>query len=135
MKRSLFLSLAFMAIFAFFCNAQDGKMKSSTVSGPEKVEAYYFHFTSRCATCLAVENEARENIKFLYGSNINFKSINLDDASSKEIAKKLKVSGQSLLIVKEGKQINLTNDAFLYAKNNPEKFKSILKEKIDKFLL
>jgi len=124
-----------MVMFSFNSSAQPGNKKTSNVVAPVKVEAYYFHLTSRCPTCLAVESVAKRTIESLYAGKVSFKSINLDDASSKSIAEKLKVPGQALLIVKGGKQLNLTNEGFMYAKKDPEKFKSIIKEKVDALLL
>lgn len=112
------------------CIAQEGKKEVKSVAGP-KIEAYYFHFTSRCVTCKAVEAEAKKDLESLYGSTVTFKSLNLDEASGKAIADKLKVEGQTLLVVKGDKKINLTNEGFMYARNNPEKFKAVIKEKVD----
>jgi hypothetical protein len=105
----------------------------------KKVEAYYFHFTARCETCRAVEAAAKENLAVLYPDlvregMVTFQAINLDEKSSKPIAKKLKVPGQSLLLVEGETQVNLTNEAFLYARPNPDKFKAIMKEKVDALL-
>ena len=105
------------------------KGTSGTVS--KKVEAYYFHFTMRCETCRSVEAQAKADLESLYPGNISFRAINLDDASGKTIAEKLRVSGQTLLIVRVDHQINLTNEGFMYARSNPAKFKSILKERVD----
>ena len=134
---TLILTLAFIP-----CNAQNTSKQSAsstkmagTSVNAEKVEAYYFHLTSRCPTCIAVESVAKKTIESLYAGKVTFKSINLDDASSKSIAEKLQVPGQALLIVKGGKQVNLTNEGFMYAKKDPEKFKSIIKEKVDALLL
>jgi len=132
MKNLRFLfavSILASATMAFAQNGETGK----------KVEAYYFHFTQRCETCLAVEASAKENLEVLYpeqvkSGNITFQSINLNDKSSKPIAKKLNVPGQSLLLVQGDKQVNITNEAFLYARPNPDKFKAIMKEKVDGLL-
>jgi len=97
----------------------------------DKVEAYYFHNAIRCETCRTVEAEAKADLKELYGSKINFQAMNLEDKATKKIAEKLEVSGQTLLVVKGGQKINLTNEGFLYAVTNPDKFKSIIKEKVD----
>ena len=90
-------------------------------------------------TCKAVEAEAKKDLETLYPDmtkqgNLSFQAINLDDASSKAIAEKLKISGQTLLLVKGTQKINITNEGFLYANTNPEKFKSIIKEKVDGLL-
>jgi len=128
------LSLAFiMFMGSWSCNAQTDK-KVSTTNASTKVEAYYFHFSSRCVTCKTVEAETMADIKSLYGDKVSFQAINLDDESSKALAKKLQVAGQSLLIVKGDEIINITNEGFMYARSNPEKFKSIIKEKVDPLL-
>ncbi len=121
------------------CNAQNTSKKENTASNSDKIEAYYFHFTSRCVTCKAVEAEAKKDIETLYpeqvkSGKITFQAINLDDISSKVIAEKLGISGQTLLIVKGDQKINITNEGFMNARNNPDKFKEIIKEKIDKLM-
>ena len=120
------------------CSAQ-GKKVTEKVAASDKIEAYYFHFTSRCVTCKAVEAQAKEDLEKLYPEQvkkgtITFQAINLDDASSTAIAEKLKVSGQSLLLVKGSKQINITNEGFMYARNNPDKFKAVIKAKVDELI-
>jgi thiol-disulfide isomerase/thioredoxin len=96
-----------------------------------KVEAYYFHNATRCTTCKTVEAEAKADLQELYGNKVSFQALNLEDKSTQELADKLQVSGQTLLIVKGNKKVNLTNEGFLYAVTNPEKFKLIIKEKVD----
>jgi hypothetical protein len=96
-----------------------------------KIEAYYFHNKTRCTTCKTVEAEAKADLKELYGDKVTFQALNLEEKSTEPIAQKLKVSGQTLLVVKGDKQVNLTNEGFLYAVTDPVKFKSIIKEKVD----
>lgn len=114
-------------------NAQTTK-KEKTVNASGNIEAYYFHFNTRCVTCRAVEAQAKADIESLYSGKIPFKAVNLDEVSSKEIADKLRISGQTLLVVKGDKQIILTNEGFMYATTNPAKLKSIIKQKVDKLL-
>jgi hypothetical protein len=134
MKQIVMLSFAFVMIMGnWSCNAQTNKKDVKTVAST-KVEVYYFHFTSRCVTCKTVEAEAKADIESLYGGKVTFQAINLDDESSKAIAEKLQIAGQTLLIVKGDTKINLTNEGFMYARNNPEKLKSIIKEKVDPLL-
>lgn len=119
-----------MFVPLFSCNAQSSK-KDVTTNSTDKIEAYYFHFTNRCVTCRTVESEAKADIENLYGGKITFQSINLDDASSKVLAEKLQVSGQTLLLVKGSQKIDITNEGFMYAVHQPEKLKAVIKEKID----
>lgn len=130
MKRILFFIFTIMVLGGTFCSAQNSK-KENAASVSNKVEAYYFHFNTRCETCRAVEAQAKADILFLYPGEATFTAINLDDASSKPIAERLRISGQTLLIVKGDKKINLTNEGFMYATTNPAKLKSIIKQKVD----
>jgi hypothetical protein len=104
-----------------------------------KVEAYYFHFTTRCATCRAVEEQTKRDIEILYprqvkDGTISFKALNLEEPDGKSLGEKLKISGQTVLIVSGNKKINLTNEGFLLVQSNPDKYKNIIKQKIDNLL-
>ncbi|MBW8334130.1 MAG: hypothetical protein K0M40_19090 [Prolixibacteraceae bacterium] len=129
MKKFIFLSFAMMMLMSsFICTAQTQKKETAAAN---QIEAYYFHNASRCVTCKTVEAEAKADLESLYGSQVTFKALNLEDDATKPIAKKLDVSGQTLLVVKGNKKVNLTNEGFMYARTNPKKFKSIIKEKVD----
>jgi hypothetical protein len=137
--KTIKIILAFVMFMpAVACSAQTEKNDAKTVTS-DKIEAYYFHFTARCMTCRTVEAQAKEDIETLYPEmvmqgKISFQSINLDDASSKELAERLQISGQTLLIVKGDQKINITNEGFMYAVHQPEKLKAVIKEKIDGLL-
>jgi hypothetical protein len=113
--------------------AQSNKTETKNNTS-SKIEAYYFHLTSRCVTCKTVEAETKKDLEALYGDQVVFRSLNLEEKSTEPLAEKLKISGQTLLIVKGEKQINLTNEGFLYAVNNPAKLKAIIKQKVDGLL-
>ena len=132
-------------VFSFWnCQAQNEK-KSPAVKASQngnaqvKIEAYYFHYTTRCMTCRTVEERALENLQDLYpemykNGNLTFKAADLNTKEGEELAKKVGVSGQTLLLTRGPKQINLTNEAFLYAVTNPEKYTAVIKEKVDELL-
>lgn len=146
MKTLKSLLLLTSALVLISCNSRKPggeNQKSSEVASitddPDRIQAYYFHFTARCVTCRTIEESTRTNLQALYPEHtrtgmISFQSLNLDDDSCKIVASKLGVSGQTLLLVKGDQKINLTNDGFLYAVPNPEKFKQIINEKVE-FLL
>jgi hypothetical protein len=95
--------------------------------------------TTRCVTCKAVEAEARKNIEMLYvdqvkSGNITFTALNLEEAAGKSMGEKLGVNSQTLLIVKGDQKINITNEGFLYAVSQPQKFTEVIKSKIDPLL-
>jgi hypothetical protein len=138
MRTIKFLFSVSLFFAVFFCNAQTTKEANKAVSSTT-VEAYYFHFNSRCTTCRTVEAQTKADIELLYpelvkSGQISFTAVNLDEADGKKIGKKLGVSGQTLLLVKGDQKINITNEGFMYAVSQPEKLKSIIKEKVDGLL-
>jgi len=136
----LFFTIALVIPF-LSCNAQPEKKEVKTSdNASDKIEAYYFHFTARCVTCRTIEAKARENLEVLYPNHvkqglITFQSVNLEEASSRPLAERLGVSGQTLLLVKGDQKINLTNEGFMYAVAKPDKFKEIINEKVEGLLI
>ncbi len=133
-KLSYFITLICLISLSSGINAQstnnDGE---SSVKETNKVKVYYFHNTRRCATCNAVEEVTLETLKESYpdqfaSGEITFESLNLEEDEGENIARKLNLSGQTLLLVINGKKKDLTNEAFMYAKSSPDK----LKKKINK---
>ncbi len=140
MKPIRLLAVLAISITFLACNSQPAKKAAKEMSSSsDKIEAYYFHFTARCVTCKTIEAKAKENLELIYPAQvkqglITFQAINLDEESSKPLAEKLGVAGQTLLIVKGDQKINITNEGFLYAVAKPEKFREVINEKVD-FLL
>jgi len=135
------LITAFLLLTPFIgCTGQTTSKEVVTAgNNSDKIEAYYFHFTARCTTCRTVEAKAKEDLESLYPNQvkqglITFQSLNLEETQYKTLADKLGVSGQTLLLVKGDQKINLTNEGFMYAVAKPEKFKEIIKEKVDGLL-
>ncbi len=95
------------------------------------VKAYYFHATRRCDTCIAVEKVSQEAITEYYGKQVEYISLNSEDAANEKLVKQFKVAGPALLIVKGSQVIDLTTDAFLNAESKPEKLKARIKSSID----
>lgn len=139
MKAIKLMFLLFVAVSISACNAQSSQDQKSSVADTYELQVYYFHFTKRCATCNAVENEAKVALEMFYADqlkegNIAFTSLNLEEDDGKKVAEQLKVSGQTLLLVKGDQMVNLTNEGFMNARTNSGKFHEILKSNIDKLL-
>jgi len=101
------------------------------------VQVYYFHLTRRCATCLAVESVTEAAIKENFADamakgSITFQSVNLEEKANKSLVKKMKVSGQALLVVSGDERIDITDKGFLYARNEPDRLKTVVKETVEK---
>jgi hypothetical protein len=136
MKNFILAGFMMLVISGASCNAQTEKKLTGSATSGSDIEVYYFHMTVRCATCKAIEAEARKDIEILYpeqfkSGKINFTSLNLQEEEGKTVGEKLGVSGQTLLIVKADQKINITSEGFLYAVSKPDKFKEIIKDKID----
>lgn len=133
---SFVFALGVLATTAHCCSypqsdANTAKTVSLENDDATAVQVYYFHATRRCATCQAVETVTQEALKQYYGDKIVFKSINRDEEKDNPMIAKYKVNGQTLLIVKGDKVVNLTNEAFMNARTNPDKLKAKIKSTID----
>jgi len=131
--------LLLMAASLSACKTQSSQDPKSGLTENGELQVYYFHFTKRCATCNAVENETRVALEMFYADqvkegNIAFISLNLEQEDGKKMAEQLQVSGQTLLLVRGEQMVNLTNEGFINARTNSGKFHEILKSTIDKLL-
>lgn len=134
--KNLLFSFLIISLVAISCKGQPDKKSNTTVSNSTDVEVYYFHMTVRCVTCKTIEAEARKNIEMLYADQvktgkISFVALNLEEPTGKAIGEELGVNSQTLIIVSGDKQINITNEGFLYAVSQPQKFTEVMKSKID----
>jgi hypothetical protein len=139
MRKILLVSFILITLVGNSCHSQTNLKPSTPVSGIEEIDVYYFHMTTRCTTCKTVEAEARKNIEMLYADKvksgkISFTALNLEEASGKSIGERLGVNSQTLLIVKGDTKINITNEGFLYAVSQPQKFTEVMRSKIDPLL-
>ncbi len=121
------------------CGSKSEKANASTalakeVSTSQNVKMVYFHATRRCLTCTAVEEVTKQTLAKHYDNKISFESFNRDEEQNKALVEKYKIGGQTLLLLTGDKVVNLTNEAFLYARVQPEKFEQILIEKLNAVL-
>ncbi len=136
MKRFLKFSLAiFLTLSSLSCVAQETKKAESNTTTVGKVEVYYFHYSRRCNTCVSVEENAKLALETLYADKVKsgeytFTVLNLDDASSKPLAEKLSVGGQSLLVVCGTKKVDITDKGFMNA-HNLEKMEVAVKTAVE----
>jgi hypothetical protein len=132
-----------MLVFAVTAQCCNGSSADNSTSEKEvlsenqdtsQVKVYYFHATRRCATCNAVEETTKEALAEYYGDKVSFESINREEEKDNALVKQYEISGSTLLIINGDKKVDLTNDGFLNARTNPEKFKSKLKSTIDSLI-
>jgi hypothetical protein len=139
MKQFTFLAAVLVIVLSSIsCNGQPNKQEVAKTVNSAKVSVYYFHFTRRCATCMAVEENARNAVEALYpnefkSGDYSFTSMNLDEANTKEIANKLGVGGQTMMVVCGDKKLDITSAVWMAA-HDPDKMKVEIKSGIDKVL-
>lgn len=137
-KLALMSTLLGLVLSITSCNSQGNKEVAAQTVNSQKVAVYYFHFTRRCATCMAVEENARKAVEALYPNEIkageySFTSLNLDETSTKGIADKLGVGGQAMMVVHGDKKLDITSAAWMSA-HDLEKMKVEIKSGVDKVL-
>jgi hypothetical protein len=137
-KVKLLAAVLIVFLSSVSCNSQTNNQKVTQTVGSSKVSVYYFHFTRRCATCMAVEENARKAVEALYPNEVksgdySFTSMNLDEANTKEIADKLGVGGQTMMVVRGDKKLNITSAVWMSA-HDLDKMKTEIKSGIDKVL-
>ncbi len=133
---AIVLSLVFIA-----CNAQNTKQggERQKIAADENIKVMYFHFSRRCATCNAVEAETENALKELYPDEMKegkiiFKSVNLDMEDGKKRGKEYGIDSQSLVVIKDDHQTDLTTEGFMNARTKPEKLKEKIRETIEEYL-
>jgi hypothetical protein len=137
MKRIIFLfSILSVLAVSISCNSHGTRKESALTMKTTGTQVYYFHFTRRCATCIAVEENARKAVEALYPNevktgDITFTALNLDEIAGKEIGGTLGVGGQTLLVVRGEKRLDITSTGFLNA-HDLEKMKDEIKSAVDK---
>ena len=134
MKRILFLLGLCLAFISCNMNAKDDSAKAAEKETfKDHVEVLYFHGKQRCATCIAIENNAKTALEEYFGEqtkngDVEFKVIDISKDENEKIAEKNEVTWSSLFVVKykEGKETseNMTEFAFGNARKSPDVFKA-----------
>ena len=122
------------------CSSSTNEKKDIVVTTPtDDIYVYYFHYSHRCETCVAVEEESKKALNELYPTEMEtgkivFQSIDMDEKEGEELAKTMEIPGQTLIFIKKETSIDITNEGFLYAVSESEKLKSKIKETVDELL-
>lgn len=140
-KLATFVTVSILLMVSGSCGEVSGKSSGTeTIMEEAKtVEVYYFHYTRRCASCVAVERESKKAVDELYADKVKsgevkFHEINLDEAEGKQIAASLNRNGQGLIVVCDNTVVDLTQQGFMFAMRDPEKLKDAIKQAVDNFM-
>lgn len=142
--KKLTLILVFIAVLAG-CKQNTQKAENNKTATVEKiattdssaVNVYYFHGKQRCKTCIAVGNIAKETVEKEYADNekVLFVEINISDKANEALAEKYEVLWNALIIAKGENFVEITEQAFATALDNPQSLKNLIKKEVNKLLI
>ena len=110
---------------------EETKISENTVQ--TDIQLIQFHTEHRCVTCNNIEKLSKETIKG--NEAISFVLYNVDDEKNAKVAEQFEASGTSLYLYNSKTKAtkDLTEMAFMYAKNEGDKFKTELQKEISEF--
>ncbi len=140
MKRAILLIVACTGLLA--CGGGPAKRNAKAAGQPEhdRIEVLSFPGAQRCATCVAIEKNAKAAVEAAFGQELKngavvFSTIDLSDPANEAIADRYEVTWSSLIVVawKDGveRAEDLTAFAFAHARTAPETFREGLIEKMN----
>ena len=133
MKSKIIIVLAVFTTF-FSCKnevKEETKISENTVQ--TDIQLIQFHTEHRCVTCNNIEKLSKETIKG--NEAISFVLYNVDDEKNAKVAEQFEATGTSLYLYNSKTKAtkDLTEMAFMYAKNEGDKFKTELQKEISAF--
>ena len=104
-----------------------------TTADASVVNVYYFHGKQRCKTCIAVGDLAKKTIEEIYPGNNKIKFIEVDTSDKKfeDLVNKYEVSWNALIIAKGNNSVDITEQAFSNALNNPDVLSDLIKKEVN----
>jgi hypothetical protein len=133
-----YIAILFVLLFAI-----GSVVAQQKPTGKSTVEVYYFHGKNRCPTCLSIEENAKKAVDTYFKDQkakglVKMIVVDIDDEKNKALVEKYEVSSSALFVtrVSGGKSFtnDMTNFAFSYSRNEPDKFINGLKDKINESL-
>lgn len=112
---------------------QTQEKQTVTTADASVVNVYYFHGKQRCKTCIAVGDLAKKTIEETYAGNNKVKFIEVDTSDNKfdDLVNKYEVSWNALIITKGDNSIDITEQAFANAVNNPDVLSDLIKKEVN----
>ena len=143
MKRTLVLMMVSLILLAFGEKSNAVTVKEQSGQVRDFVEVLYFHGKQRCVTCRSIEQNTKELLESKFQRQMKegkvvYRVIDISKTENAQIAEMYEVTWSSLFLVqhKSGKEKteNLTEFAFGHSRTQPDVFKKVLAEKINKVL-
>ena len=129
--------LASIALLLLACGS-NSQTTDTHATNDGKLHIYYFHTAKRCPTCLAIEQTTEQVLQANYaqhlGDKIIYQAVDLSDPQNAALAHTYQVSWSSLILHRDTLRIDLTQEAFAYARTEPERFQQLLCEHIQQLI-
>ena len=129
--------LASIALLLLGCGSNSQTIDAHATNDG-KLHIYYFHTAKRCPTCLAIEQATEQVLQTHYvqhlGDKIIYQAVDLSDPQNTSLANYYQVAWSSLILHRDNQRIDLTQEAFAYARTEPECFQQLLNEHIQQLL-
>ncbi|MFC2090552.1 nitrophenyl compound nitroreductase subunit ArsF family protein [Bacteroidota bacterium] len=137
-KKVLIHFLGLSLLFSCRSGSAD-KEEAVYIPHAEYIQVVMFHLEQRCESCKSVESETTFLLEEEYGEEmaekkLKFLHFSIQSHNGKKAALMLKATGQNLFIVKGDSISDISGPAFLFAHTHPERYRSLLREELDKFL-
>ncbi len=136
MKRALFLVFALIAL-SFMSNTVIGQTQQDSLP---VLKIYYFHATNRCPSCLACEEVCKETLqkyfqKELDNGTLVFQAVNIEEEKNKSLIEQYKIMFSTLLFIDQnGTVTDLSDKAFEYSIDYPQKYEDLIKYEVMKIM-
>ncbi len=134
MKQLSFLLIIICAFTACKQSTKETENRiNSQIENNDNIKVYYFHGKQRCETCVAVGKIAERTVKEEFGDNktVEFAEINISDNANESLAEKYEVTWNALIIAKGENFVDITDDAFATALDNPKSLRNKIKKEIE----
>ena len=118
------------------CQSRGGGATQAVTIDPDVVNVFYFHGKQRCMTCNAVEAVAKKTVETAFAGNKKVRFVDLDNSEkvNEALVKKYEVAWNALIIAKGDNAIEITQQAFATAVNNPQALENLIKDEVNKRL-
>jgi len=118
------------------CQSRGSGATQTAAADPDVVSVYYFHGKARCMTCIAVGDVAKKTVETVYADNKKVCFVDLDNSEkvNEALVKKYEVAWNALIIAKGDNHVEITQQAFATAVNNPQTLENLIKDEVNKRL-
>ncbi len=127
------IALLFMSI-VLSASSQNERPQNVSTAESNGIEVLYFHGKQRCATCIAIEKQTKQAVEELSDNRLTMRTIDISKKENESIVEKYEVAWSTLIVVKDGNVLNLTDLGFSLARNNPDGFREKFKSEIKQLL-